>query len=230
MNRTLPALAITCLLFPAILQAQVPATTDFDSSATTYFQTHANELPVYNGRQHLGYMPTIIGYAYYGIREWQTGSVLYDGHWYHGVNLKYDLVADELILQAINLTGSVMIKSRIREFYLGDTHFVRSPFPASSNRSFYQEIANGQISLIAFHKKIIEEKTLEQEIERKFIYTIQYLAVTETGVHPVKRQKDLVKLLGDKRVAANASLKAAGFKWKENPERAMKHLVEFYNK
>lgn len=230
MNRTLPALAITCLLFPALSQAQSVPITDFDSSATRFYQQHSTEQPIYNGRQHQSYLPTIIGYAYYAIRDWQPGSVLYDGHWYDHLNLKYDLMADELIVQSTNLTGSILIRSRIREFYIGDKHFVRSPLPSGNTRTFYQEITTGKISLIAFHRKVLEEKTLEMEVERTFIYTIQYLAITDDGVKHIKRQKDLVKLLGDKRAAAVASLKAAGFNWKENPERAMKHLVEFYNK
>ncbi|MET0636965.1 MAG: hypothetical protein ABWZ25_13125 [Chitinophagaceae bacterium] len=232
MRPSLPLLVITTLLFPAFLRAQSPPQpdTDFDSSVAVHDRLHINELPIYNGRKHLGYLRTIIGTAYYRTEEWQPGSVLYEGTWYPGLYFKYDLTTDNLILQGISGIGSVMVKSRIAEFWMGGRHFVRNHLEIRNSPGFYEVLAEGRITLIAFHKKVLEEKILDREIERSFIGTTHYFAITEKGIIPIRRQKDLTRLLGDKRSASIASRKSKGLNYKQDPEAVLTHHAQFYNK
>jgi hypothetical protein len=233
MDRILTAVFITLLLAPAFLHAQgnpLPGTDELTKAVAADLKNREAELPIYNGRQHLGYPRSYIGIAYFMTDEWTSGSVLYEGIWYKNLLLKYDLSTDDVVLQTPGGAGLAMIHSRVQEFWLGDAHFIRAPLPGRTDPAFYQLLAQGKMTLIAFHRKVVEEKILEREVERSFNYTVRYFVVTEGEMHHIKRQKDLTRLLGEQRQKGVAEMKSKGQSFKKNPIAAMVTLVQFFNK
>ncbi|MGZ5255914.1 MAG: hypothetical protein ACXWCT_16010, partial [Flavitalea sp.] len=83
---------------------------------------------IYNGREHLGYLPSIKGIAYYTSAEWQPGSIVYRNVSYKNVFLKYDLVKDEVIIRHVNgFTGVTLFTPRVESVIILNKHFVNLP-------------------------------------------------------------------------------------------------------
>src|SRR3954465_3251181 len=100
MDRILTAVFITVLLSPALLSAQrapAPGPDELQKAVAADLKNRIAELPIYNGRQHLGYPRSYIGIAYYMTDAWTSGSVLYEGTWYQNLLLRYDLSTDDVI-------------------------------------------------------------------------------------------------------------------------------------
>ena len=64
-----------------------------DNAASLYFNSQSKTLAIHNGRIFYGY-PGMIGHAFYPAPVMQTGSLLYDGTWYHDVSFIYDIHKD----------------------------------------------------------------------------------------------------------------------------------------
>ena len=188
--------------------------------------------PIYNGQEHAGYSPSIEGIPYYGLREWQQGTLAFQNISYRNVYLKYDLVADQVIVRHPNgITGIILFTRRIQSFTLGGKHFIYLPEDKLSGlkNGIYEELVKGKISLYAKRSKLIDEKIGQNEIERKFIGNDQFYVLKDGNFHPVKRQKTIMTLVGDKRKEVNASLKASKMKFRLNQELTLKQIAQSYN-
>lgn len=187
---------------------------------------------LYNGKEHIGYVPTIEGTAYFGGKEWQTGSLTLQGVLYRDALLKYDLVADEVIVLHTNgFTGVTLFMPRVQSFTLNNKSFVRLPdHPASGFKAaIYEELQKGKLTLYAKRSKLLQQTMLTNAIEKKFVDNHSYFILKEGSYYPVKNEKALTDLLGDKKEEVTAWMKASGINYKANPEDAMIKIVGFYN-
>src|SRR5690606_6762162 len=84
-------------------------------------------LPIYNGRQFSGSSQQIEGFPYSFSNDWQTGSVLYDGIWYHDLPIMYDAYQDQVVAKRPNGLHFVIISENIERLLLAGHAFVRIP-------------------------------------------------------------------------------------------------------
>lgn len=194
----------------------------------------ANDInaPIYNGQEHIGYSPLIEGIPYYQLREWQQGVLVFQNISYRDAYLKYDLVADQVIVRHPNgITGIILFTRRIQSFTLGGKHFIYLPDDEASGlkNGIYEELVKGKISLYAKRSKLIDEKIAQNEIERKFINNDQFYVLKDGNFRPVRKQKTIMELVGDKRKEVSASLKASKLKFRLNRELALIQIANSYN-
>lgn len=188
--------------------------------------------PLFNGREHINYLSSIEGFAYYQSPEWQTGTLVFQDIAYRNLLLKYDLVADELIVRHINgFTGVALFTPRIQSFVIGNRRFVYLSFVAGSSLQpgIYQELSKGKLSLYAKHSKSIKETVSLGGIERQFIDRNNYYVFLGGNYYPVRKEKDMMDLIQEKRNEIKAFLKESGIKYKADPEAALKKIVDYYN-
>ena len=187
--------------------------------------------PVFNGREHLQYHPSIEGIAYYQTTEWQKGTLVFRDILYKDVFLKYDLVKDEAIIQHINgFTGVTLFTPRIKAFTLENKKFIYLP----GNNEFvqpgiYEELVNGRLSLYAKRSKIIKETVVSTGVERKFIDRNDFYVLREGEFYHIKKEKAMMDLVKEKKDEISSLLKEAGIKHKQHPEAALIKMVEYYN-
>ena len=187
---------------------------------------------IYNGQEHTGYSSLIEGIPYYESKEWQTGTLVFQNLFYKDVFLKYDLVADQLVVRHPNgITGIVLFTRRIQSFTLGNKHFVNLDTDKESElkSGIYEELVNGRMSLYAKRSKLFEENIVLNELERKFIDKNVLYVLKDGHYYAVKKQKTIMKLIADKRNAVTSAMKASKIKFKSNPELALIKMVEVYN-
>ncbi|HET7896833.1 MAG TPA: hypothetical protein VFL47_04170 [Flavisolibacter sp.] len=203
----------------------------FSSLSEGHSPVDAGE-PIFVGREHLNYLPSIIGVPYYATPDWQEGTLLYQGILYKDLFLKYDLVADELVVRHLNgIQGIVLFTPRIERFTLGDKMFVHLTAPAGETikPGVYELLTSGKLSLYAKRSMWIEEKVQTTIIERSFQFRNTYSVLKEGQYYQVKNDKTLRNLLSLKKTEIKSLLKAAQIKFKTNPDAALQIIVAHYN-
>ena len=186
---------------------------------------------IFNGREHIGYPPLTEGIPYYGSKDWQPGHVVFEGALYNDVFLKYDLVADRVIVRHPNkVTGIMLFTPRVQSFLLGNRQFVNLAGKESELKAgIYEELVKGKTSLYVKRTKLIEESIVMNELVRKVADKNIFYVFKDGHYYPVKKQKSIMDVVADKRNAVSSSLKASKIKFKSNPELAMTKIVELYN-
>jgi hypothetical protein len=221
------------LLFIGIAQTALSQTDSFLFAAGLEGKTprDAGE-PIYNGREHVIYHPNIEGIPYYSSRDWQSGTVAHQGVLYKDVFLKYDLVADEVIIRHINgFTPVILFTKRVQSFTLGGRLFVNlsSNDSAAFKPGVYEELNRGKLSLYAKRSKFLEETIQTNSLLRKFIDRHSFYVLKNGQYHLIKKEKHILELLGEKKEEVKAWLKASRIKYKSEPELALTQIVAHYN-
>ena len=229
---------VGCFLFFPVLYTQGQSAADIDSSlsaaldsaANVYFADRSKTLPIYSGRAFYGY-PGIEGHAFYPSREWQKGSILYDGTWYHDIFIMYDIYKDQVLIRHPNTISVYLFNERIQKFYYDGQTFIRLR-PDKDNvlqTGFYQVLTEGKVTVIVMRQKKIDEKIVDLTVERKFVSSNVYYALKDSNYYLINNQKSLLNLLKDKRQNILKHLKKNKLKYKKNVEKTILAIAEFYN-
>lgn len=202
-----------------------------DSMISLYYTDQHKILPLYNGRQFNGYSNLIEGYAYYLTNDWQTGSIRYEGMWFHDIPIMYDSYKDEVIVRSPQGFPFILFSQRVQEFSFAGKNFVR--LEADSNRvispGFYQRVVSGKLTMYAKRSKQLEEKIEGLVVERKFLPNERYFLLKDGLYYSIDKQKSLLDVVRDRRQEMQDHLKQQGIRFKNTPETAIIKVAEFYN-
>jgi hypothetical protein len=202
-----------------------------DSVAALYFYNQKDELAIYNGRLFYGYSALIEGNAFYPISDWQNASILYDDIWYHNIQALYNTYTDELIVRHPSGLQVGLHSEKIKEFRLGEKVFIRliADEKQTYQTGFYERLQDGKAILWARRVKLLEEKIVDMQVERKFVKADKYYLFNNRLFHSVWKQKKLVSLLNDSPQKINQYIRQESFNYKDNREAAMMRIVSIYN-
>lgn len=193
------------------------------------------ESAIYNGRLHYPYASVIEGTAYFHSADWQKGNVIYDNIFYENMLMKYDLVADQLIVIANETTGMsiTLFSPRIKAFSFSGFRFVylnenknKSFLPAG----FYQLLAEGRINALSKTTRIITEKIEAGQINRKFEEKKAYYILKGGQYYSIKNKSELLNTLREHNKAIQNLLKAMKLNYRKTPMQTIIAAVEFYNR
>lgn len=186
---------------------------------------------IFNGRENLEYPANISGIPYVGMSDWHKGSIVYRDKIYIDVHLKYNAVADEVVIRHPNgFTGIILFNPRISSFTLSGRRFVSLPESPGIAAGLYEEITTGSLSLYIKRSKIIEEKYFSSGAEIKFTDKDAYFVLSDGVFHRIKREKDLMELVKEMKNEIKSYLKKLGLKYRKNPEVVLFESIEYYNK
>lgn len=206
------------------------------SKATAiYLDQRANEIPLYNGRLHVAYPAAIGGFAYFMVPDWEKGQVMVDGVLYTDIDMKYDLVADELVVaQKGEYTMYVALGSeRVNAFSFMGYEFVSSQKELTGlglPDAFYRVLEGPRITAFLQYSKWIEERLDGQQLLRNFTPAYRFYIWKDRKLQMVKNKKELLELLKDKRKEVNKFMKSRSLKFRKEPERTVTEVVDYYNK
>ncbi len=185
---------------------------------------------VYNGIEHVGYMASIEGIPYYSSLEWIKGTMVYRDQPYAGVDLKYDLIRDEVILRHFNgYVGVTLFTPRLQSFTLGDKKFVNLSNASGRSTGFYEELVTGTAGVYAKRSKKINETLLATGVERKISASNAYYILKDGVLHGVRNEKSVLELFKDHKSEIRAHLKGRGLKFRKNPEAYLLVVANHYN-
>jgi hypothetical protein len=224
-------LLLLIVLAPCLVSAQ----TDSSISNIVFGPGGSKNLDqeIYNGRKHLGYPSSITGIAYYKTSEWQPGTIIYRDVYYPDVFLKYDLVQNDVIVRHFNgNTAITLFTPRIKQFTIDGKSFIHfsgndKSFPAPG---LYEEMGKGKISLYVHRSKYIKETITGLQIQNEFQEKDIYYAEKDGIWYQIKKEKNLLELVKDKRTEVKNDLKKKGYKFRTDPETTLTEIVSYYNK
>jgi len=187
---------------------------------------------IFNGIQHFGYAASIQGHAYQGTDEWQKGSVVYEGILYTGLLLKYDLIADQLLVQHPSGFGVALFSPRVQSFQMQDQEFIY--LPQDSLRSFmpagfYRWLAKGKLSILERSSKWIDEYEDGLKMSKRILESDQFFALKDGLYYPIKKKTDFYTLVADKRREVIRYMKQNKLNFKRAREQALMQAAIFYN-
>jgi hypothetical protein len=221
-------------LFLPFLYQKAFSQTDTVPYSTMVVSTSANDPGdmIYNGREHVTYSSSIKGNPYFSSDSWQKGSIIFQNIFYTNVSLKYDLVADEVIIIHPNISaGVVLFTPRVRSFSLEGKLFIylSGMEEKGLKTGIYHQAVTGTLSLYIRHSKMIEENIVDNALEKKITSRDAYFVLKNGQYHPVRKQKDIIDLIQDKKKEINSLLKSRQIRYKDDPEHFLVNLIQHYN-
>jgi hypothetical protein len=203
-----------------------------DTAVSFYYKFTDQRSRLYNGKEYIGY-PQMEGHPFFGDPDLHRGSVFYDGLLFDNVNMQYDLVKDELIIQHFDVFFKiVLISSKVKEFTLSNHHYRRmvkdsvNRLPVSTG--YYDFLYEGNITLIAKRTKHIDELVTDK-IVRKIVEKNFYYVIRDSVYYPIRSYKSLLSLFKDKSKEIRQDLRRNHLKFRKNREGAIVRAVKFYD-
>jgi len=186
---------------------------------------------LYNGIEHLGYAFKIKGHAYFQQKELQTGSVVYDELEFVNVQMLYDLLKDQVVIQHFNgFTKIGLVQDKVTAFTLNGHHFIRldSLVGVPIITGYYDELYSGRLKVLAKRGKYIEE-TIKDELEREFIQKDLFFIQKEGTYYAIKNYKGLLAILQDRSKEVKQYLRKNKIKYRKGPEYAIVKATAYYD-
>jgi len=216
-----------------IASTSAAAAVSADTAVSWYYKFTSQRARLYNGKEFIQYSPTLEGHPYFGDGELRKGSIIYDEMFFDNVNMQYDLVKDELVIQHFDVFFKlVLISQKVKEFHL-DGHHYRRLVKDSINKlpvatGFYDFLHEGSIRLLVKRTKkideIITDKVIQRIAEKDFYYIIK-----DSVYHQIKTYKSLLSILKDKSKEIRQDLRKNRIKFRKNREAAILRAVTFYD-
>lgn len=227
--------AITLLLigYQAFCQNTTPEVNDNTpaiANARALFLQYINaDKEIYTGPEHIGYQPTIEGFAYFLSKEWQAGSLQYDGFVYSSELLLYDMVKDQLIVQRPDGFAIELRNDKVDWFSMPGHLFVHIRNAKGLKPGFYEQLASGKLTVLARRVKLFDEKLQDNGARQKFNERTTYYAGQDNSYQSIRNLKALLRLTGHQGNTVQQQLKKQGIRYKKNPDAALAAAARFYN-
>jgi hypothetical protein len=179
---------------------------------------------LYNGEKFTTYDPSIVGHAFFETDSLRIGSVLFDGVWYQKVPMKYDIIADKLVIANAYDNLLCPVPELTEQFLVGGHTFVHTA------KGYYDVLCSGVIGIRVKRFKQIEESSSVQEFTRTATEADHYYMIKDGVYHFLANARSLLALLGDKRAAVRQNLRRNKISLrKKNKEQALVKAAEYYN-
>lgn len=160
-------------------------------------------LAINNGSIHVNPYKTIgENSMYYITDKYSKGVVNYEGQIYNDVDLKYDILKDQLILKPYgesNYIGVNLILEKINFFYLNDKKFINLSYNTANLPEFingYYEISAATDTNILYikHHKNMREKINNNHVFKEFKEKYEFLINYKNSFYKIENKKDIIKI------------------------------------
>lgn len=201
-----------------------------DSTSNSFFASQNESLPINTGRLFYPVL-RIEGHTFVFSDEWKKGTITYDGVTYQDVTFNYDVYQQELVVVTPKSIPIRVLSERVQRFVIEDQVFTRHNAGKEHGlkTGFYQQPETGKITILIHRRKIVQEKIVQQTLERKFVSEDTYYALKDGKYHVIHNQKSLLNLLADSRQAVTRHLKQQKLKYKHDNEQYILQAAHFYN-
>ncbi|WP_148707271.1 hypothetical protein [Chitinophaga skermanii] len=207
-------------VMPAIMQSQ-------------YLLMNPNRASLYNGPVYTQYFADIIyedKYPYLDEWRWKNGCVVYDGQAFENIEMKYDIVLDELIaIYKDDKTIIRLVKSKVSSFQFRDRLFVNMPAGNGLSGGYYEEIYSGRTKVLVKYRKTYKPGIIDQD---EVIHKIEdeptvYYVFWKGQYRPVHNERTLYRMLDGHRKEVKAFVKVNALDVKENLKLSLPTIAKY---
>jgi len=209
----------------------------FNNAVSTFYASVGNESPIYNGPEYYFYDPNIKGNAYFSdINAFTDGVVNYDGVFYNGVQMIYDLYKDEVAVLLYNhFSKFSLVSEKVKSFDFLGHHFKNIVNDTIYDRDnlksgFYDELYNGKTEVLVKRAKDIQANTSGVNgLENYFNYKKDYYFRKGRIYYSISGKGSLLNVLKDKKKELQQYIRANNIKFGDDPEDAMVKIATYYD-
>ncbi|AKD03596.1 hypothetical protein POKO110462_02935 [Pontibacter korlensis] len=230
------ALALFSWPFVASSQAHLADTSFVEQAVADAVQSYKNSTGVqshlYTGSEYY-YIPDsyLDGHQFFKSKIFSTGSVQYDGVWYRGIPLLYDVVVDE-VLTTHPTSGYILklVKQKVRSFELGGETFIYLGADSSVIQpGYYSLLHSGKVKVLAFRDKEVQERTTTNGLEGEFRVTDKYYLYKDGSYHQVNKKRSVLNVLRDEKKQLNRFIRDNNLKFRKQKEAAITKVAQYYD-
>jgi hypothetical protein len=165
----------------------------------------------------------------------EEGSVMYDGILYPNVQLLYDIVLEEVVVEHFNKYYKIILpKQRVTHFSLLNHTFqwintdsLQKPVLSTG---FYENLYEGKVKLLAKRTKIMEESIDAGRVEKEFIQINRFFIAKDNKYYPVKNKKSVLKVFDEHKKEIRKYFRSLRINFKEDREAAIVKMTQHYDK
>ena len=189
----------------------------------------------FNGKRYIEKLPTTeIDFPFFKTSKFLKGSIIYDNQQFYNLDLKYDLISDQLIAKLPNNNNFFLISlinERISSFTIDNNSFVNindnEKLKSLGYKGYFQLIHDGN-NLDLYIKHL---KTVKKKIDKKVNYSYKennvHLIQFDTDFYKIKSVKDIIKIFPEKKKDIRNYYNSFKSLQKSNPDLFYKNLIEF---
>ncbi|MFD2722074.1 hypothetical protein ACFST9_25370 [Hymenobacter monticola] len=192
------------------------------------------ETRLYNGPEHANYLAgNIRGHQYFGAADSQTGSVYYSGVLYPEVELRYDLMRDQVVIKApADDYYLQLVSESLARFTIGTHAFTRVVVAADEEAplrtGFYEVLADGRARLLAARRKSVQHRSTGTSMQDEVEEQVSYFISKDGHYYKASSANSVLKLFPEQKAALRKFLKAQQLDFStEGRERALTELVRY---
>lgn len=232
---------------PLIILAQSSATDASNGLPSASNETYMNAVNIYKntiGRNSMIFSGTLYNDSHWGINgdpyflrdTWTNSTIVYEGHSYDSVQVKYEINNDLVIIKYVDKIGyEVPIQldhTKIGEFWILGHRFVRIVADSLSTikTGFFDVLYDGgEIKALAKRQKTIKTTTELNQLIKEYILNETYYIFSGTNYFPVKGKKSILEVLSDRKNEIKAFMKKNRGRFKNDHERQLIETVQYYD-
>ena len=200
-----------------------------------YSSKIADQSRLLNGIKYLPYRnQDYTGNGYYNTTELQKAYIRYDDVDFYDIPVLYDLHKDLLILRRRDDQGYMsLLNTKLDKFIINAHTFIKIVADSADKKiktGFYDVLHEGSLQLLAKRTKAIEQEKSGITIRNLFVPYTKYFLHKENTFYDISGQKDMLKVLKDKKQELEQYIKANNLSFKnEDMEPSMIKLTNYYN-
>jgi hypothetical protein len=198
-----------------------------------YYQSLGSQAELYDAPVYERHIPGFTdGHPFFYSDTFSVGTIGYNGLVYKEVPILYDIVRDELITRSPTGFALALIKPKVDSFSFNGHSYVKLKNDTSeaATQSYYEKLSSGNIQLVAKRTKTVQVTNGITAVERRIYSRDNYYIYKEEGkFESIKKKKQLLDVLKDKKNALQQFIKQNHLKFKENFEEDAARVVAYYN-
>ncbi|WP_460933318.1 hypothetical protein [Spirosoma humi] len=194
---------------------------------TLYEQAH-----IYEGNEYIAHDYRIKIHPFYRIDSLQLGTVLYNGVQYKEVQMLYDIVRDELVVQPPG--GGYRLRVRndyVAAFTLGTHQFSRIVGDSATGlpTGYYEVLSPGKTKALSHRVKTVHEDISSGSYRAEYVPKDRFYVLKEGVYHEVKSKRSLLNLFPDQAKNLRKYIRANKLKFTDDQrELAVTQLTKRY--
>jgi hypothetical protein len=202
-----------------------------------YADAFAGSSRLFNGPEYLDYARAYherTGHQFFASPELQPGSLHYDGRYFSGVRLAYDVVRDQVVLaQPGTLLTLRLIDEKVHAFAINQHHFIRLVADSSAGRvirtGFYELLLDSRIQVLAKRSKNLRESVAQQAVAVDFS-SADKLFIKKAGVYyAITSKASAMRLFADRDQEVQQYAQTQHLKFnRDQREAAVLQLAQYY--
>ncbi len=193
---------------------------------------------IYNGTLHFdSYFRANETHRFFGKNTYSMGDITYDGQFYAGVEFKYDLLDDVLVVKLPgneNNAGINLIAEKTTSFTIANREFVNLETDGKTPghiRGFHQQLMwRGNVSAFVRYSKQRIEVLTNQKVLSKYVDSETYVMRYGDQWKIIRSERDMIELFPDLSARISEFYSANAVVSKSNPQVFLGNLAEMiYN-